>query len=273
MGTSVPNWKNEIQGGSPPSEINHYTLNPEELAAIQGKPIPPSHKKPIGFATKIKEVETNMAKVKKQDYLSLRAKGLSKEQASKKLGTTLASLESYWLTKQWGIKDEAAEEVAIFRYKEAIKGKKEKSEDTAVKKEVPVEPEIGPLPIHLEMDTIQKEEIPQIPVRLPQEQADALRMVLQVKEPDEIVLHHSQTFIITRERRLGELDPLNDMTMDDMIRAVYFGYEIKRTPEEQLLYEFEQAEAMYGAQEGLAYRTGLQIAAEILGHKVVGVNA
>lgn len=57
MGTSVPNWKNEIQGGTPPSEIKKYTLSPEELALINGKPIPASHTKPIKFRSKSKGKE------------------------------------------------------------------------------------------------------------------------------------------------------------------------------------------------------------------------
>jgi len=57
MGTSVPNWKNEIQGATRPSEIKKYTLSPEELALINGKPIPASHTKPIKFRSKAKGKE------------------------------------------------------------------------------------------------------------------------------------------------------------------------------------------------------------------------
>lgn len=117
-----------------------------------------------------------------------------------------------------------------------------------------------------------QEPIPTLPVQLTREQAEALILIMKHKPADDIVLRHSKTFIITRERWLGELDPLNDLSMDDMIRAIYYGYEIARTPEEQLLQEFEQAEARYGV-DSVAFRTGLQMAAEILGHKVAGVNA
>ncbi|WP_162487505.1 hypothetical protein [Paenibacillus sp. LC231] len=57
MGTSVPNWKNEIQGGTTPSDIKKYTLSPEELAQINGKPIPASHTKPIKFRSNSKGKE------------------------------------------------------------------------------------------------------------------------------------------------------------------------------------------------------------------------
>ncbi|MGW8823413.1 hypothetical protein ACWGNU_14930 [Paenibacillus lautus] len=57
MGTSVPNWKNEIQGATRPSEVKEYTLSPEELAQIIGKPIPASHTKPIKFRSKPKGKE------------------------------------------------------------------------------------------------------------------------------------------------------------------------------------------------------------------------
>ncbi len=283
MGTSIPNWKNEIQGATRPSEVKEYKLSPEELAKIVGKPIPKSHIKPLGFKTKtevpkIKEAVKNMPKVNKEEYLALRAQGVSRKEAAKKLGTSKQSLETYWF-KQWGIKNDAGEEVEIARFKESRRESKQ---------EAPVAPPVEQEEVKVKVETVQvpepaqekkadpepqKEPIPTLPVQLTQEQADALVLIMKHKPADEIVLRHSQTFIITRERWLGELDPLNDLSMDEMIRAIYFGYEIARTPEELLLQEFEQAEARYGADSAAIFRTGLQMAADIFGHKVVGVNA
>ncbi|WP_339271503.1 hypothetical protein NYE54_08370 [Paenibacillus sp. FSL K6-1330] len=217
-----------------------------------------------------------MPKVNKEEYFSLRAQGVSRKEAAKKLGTSIASLDTYWFGK-WGIKNNAGEEVEIARFKESHRESKQ---------EAPAAP-LAPPVEEVKVETIQAsdpvqekttfpepqiEPIPTLPVQLTQEQADALTLILKHKPADEIVLLHSSTFIVSRERWRDKLDPLNDLSMDDMIRAIYFGYEILRTPEEQLLQEFEQAEARYGA-DSTAFKTGLQIAAGILGHKVEGVNA
>lgn len=279
MGTSIPKRSNEMKG-TPPSPVTRYTLSPEELAKIQGKPIPKSHTKPIGFATKTsvpknEEVVKDMPKVNKEEYFTLRAQGVSRKEAAKKLGTSKQSLETYWF-KQWGIKNDAGEEVEIARFKEKRQGNKQDaptSTPDAEPKNKPITTEPAALD-NAPQEPQQQEQntIPYIPVRLKQEQADALKLIRQHKLADEIVLLHSQTIIITHERWKEELEPLNDLTMDEMICALYFGYEITRTPEEQLLQEFEQAEARYGS-DSVAFRTGLQMAAEIFGHKVAGVNA
>ncbi|GIP25524.1 hypothetical protein J23TS9_06540 [Paenibacillus sp. J23TS9] len=215
-----------------------------------------------------------MPKIKKEDYLELRVKGSSRKDAAKKLGTSKQSLETYWFGK-WGIKSDASEEVEIARYKELRTEKRQEVPANQLATEIKSETSTPPAPIEPEKTTPaqkQIEVIPSLPVQLTQEQADALRLVLQIKQPDEIVLHHSSTFIVTRERWLDALDPLNDLSMDEMIRALYFGFEAVKTPDELLLQEFENAEARFGAHSGVAFRTGLQIAADILGHKVEGVN-
>ncbi|MGG4090613.1 hypothetical protein [Paenibacillus lautus] len=218
-----------------------------------------------------------MPKVNKEEYLALRAQGVSKKETAKRLGTSIASLETYWFGK-WGIKNNAGEEVEIARFKESRRESKQEAPNSPREPHVHViemQERTQPQMIDFEV-TISgepsRDEVPTLPVRLTQEQADALRLVLQIQQPDEIVLSHSATFIITQNRWKDALDPLNDLTMDEMIRALYFGYEIARTPEEQLLQEFEQAEGRYGA-DSIAFRTGLQMAVEILGHKVQGVNA
>ncbi|MFK4167659.1 hypothetical protein ACI2LM_15580 [Paenibacillus lautus] len=277
MGTSIPKRSNEMKG-TPPSPVTTYTLSPEELAKIQGKPIPKSHTKPIGFATKTsvpknEEVVKDMPKVNKEEYFALRAQGFSRKKAAEKLGTSKKSVETYWF-KQWGIKSDAGEEVEIARLKESRRESKQDAQSAPPAEEVKAEMVQNPGPVQENtVDPIsQKEAIPTLPVQLTQEQADALILIMNHKPADEIVLLHSSMFIVTRERWRDELDPLNDLSMDEMIRAIYFGYEIARTPEEKLLQEFEQAEARFGA-DSMAFKTGLQMAAEILGHKVAGVNA
>ncbi|MEB4785012.1 hypothetical protein P5G60_25110 [Paenibacillus jamilae] len=123
MGTSVPNWKNELSSQGQ-GDVKTYKLSPEELAEIVGKPIPKSHTKPLTFRAKTKTVkeEIPVAKASKNDYLKLRAEALSRTDAARKLGITLNSLRSYWLPK-WDINSPEAEEVAIARYKESIVSK------------------------------------------------------------------------------------------------------------------------------------------------------
>ncbi|PAD73952.1 helix-turn-helix domain-containing protein [Paenibacillus campinasensis] len=279
MGTSIPRRENELKG-APPSPVKKYKLSPEELEEIVGKPIPKSHTKPIGFDTKAsnpkKEKDVNdVPKVNKEEYLALRAQGLSRGTAAKKLGTTIKSIEKYWL-KRWDINGIAGEEEEIARYKEQRKATK-KEDATPPADELkadliatePTAQEYAP------QEPQQQEQytIPYIPVQLTLEQANALKLVMQHKPADEIVLLHSQTIIITHEWWKEELEPLNDLTLDEMIRAVYQGYELAKKPEELLLQEFEQAEARVGADSAAVFRTGLQLAADIFGHKVQGVNA
>ncbi|MCC3379852.1 hypothetical protein ACFQ5D_09470 [Paenibacillus farraposensis] len=65
MGTSVPNWKNELSSQGQ-GDVKTYTLSPEELEKIVGKPIPKSHTKPLSFRAKTKTIkeEIPVAKVK-----------------------------------------------------------------------------------------------------------------------------------------------------------------------------------------------------------------
>ncbi|MMZ43842.1 hypothetical protein D1872_54100 [compost metagenome] len=69
MGTSVPNWKNELSSQGQ-GDVKTYTLSPEELEKIVGKPIPKSHIKPLTFRAKtktVKEEKTNMKTASKED--------------------------------------------------------------------------------------------------------------------------------------------------------------------------------------------------------------
>ncbi|MBO2943632.1 hypothetical protein JJQ72_06520 [Paenibacillus sp. F411] len=282
MGTSIPNRKNEI--GSPPGPVKEYTLPPEEVAKIIGQPIARSHKKPIDIRPNPnpKEAHEAMAKLKKEDYLALRAAGYSRNKAAQKMGTTLASIEKYWLAKKWGIKDEASEEVeiALFKHQSGLgksdQPEEEKSEPSEVKEEAPAaDPSLQQEepPAQPESNKSEKTEIPHLPVSLMAPQCDALKAVLTAKAPHEIVLLHAQTLLHVQAEWKGELSPLNDLPMNVLIEALYYGYEIERSPEELLLQEFEKASARYGEAAAVAFRTGLQMAAEIFGHKVVGVNA
>lgn len=150
MATPIPNRRNESQSQGP-GPVTTYKLSPEELQNIIGKPIPKSHKKPIGMDTRDNEKiqsrkdEPKVAKIQKEDYLAYRAAGLSRDKAAKKLGTTLVSIEGYWLAKKWGIKNEAAEEVEIARYKEQKK-KLSKSAAPAPATEKVKEPAHTPAP-------------------------------------------------------------------------------------------------------------------------------
>lgn len=69
MGTSVPNWKNELSSQGQ-GDVKTYTLSPEELAEIVGKPIPKSHTKPLNFRARTKSTKgekTTMKTASKED--------------------------------------------------------------------------------------------------------------------------------------------------------------------------------------------------------------
>ncbi|MGG1618287.1 hypothetical protein [Paenibacillus sp. NRS-1781] len=51
MGTPVPNRKNELSSQGQ-GDVKTYTLTPEEIEKIVGKPIPKSHIKPLTFRAK-----------------------------------------------------------------------------------------------------------------------------------------------------------------------------------------------------------------------------
>lgn len=281
MGTPIPNRKNELS--SPPSKVKKYTLSEEELAKIVGKPIPASHTKPLGFDSKKKEegestMKNKPPKFSKDDYLRLRASGMTPEQAAKKLGIELIGLKSYWFKKKWDIQSDAAEEVAVGKFKEKLRAEKEakrSAEQAEVtvpppspaeppKEEMP--PQEEPTPPTIPADYTFKAKILTILVKISKQQSEALKTVLTVKQPHEIVLHHAQTILHTNASWRGELEPLNDMPMDVLISALYYGYDLDLTPEELLTREFEQSDDQ-------SYRTGLQVAAEIFGHKVPGITA
>lgn len=71
--------------------------------------------------------------------------------------------------------------------------------------------------------------------------------------------------------------PLRFMPMDTLIRALYIGYEIEMTEEEQLLEAFNGCPVVNGgrwaqSENMAAFRDGMTTALNIVGKKVPGIN-
>jgi hypothetical protein len=71
-----------------------------------------------------------------------------------------------------------------------------------------------------------------------------------------------------------ELTPLNSLSLDSMIRALYIGYEIEKTPEEKVkeLYGSYHVGAMSGERYDEGAQDAIERMLEIIGMKVEGIN-
>lgn len=72
--------------------------------------------------------------------------------------------------------------------------------------------------------------------------------------------------------------PLRYMPMDTLIRALYIGYEVEMTEEEQLLEAYEECPVVNGgrwaqSENKAAFRDGMSTALNIVGKAVPGINA
>lgn len=71
---------------------------------------------------------------------------------------------------------------------------------------------------------------------------------------------------------LKENKALNGMSLDTLIRALYFGYEIEQTPEEKILDEYNWRKPLNCGVEGGMYREGMKFVLNALNIKIKGVN-
>lgn len=108
-------------------------------------------------------------------------------------------------------------------------------------------------------------------VVLTQAQDMFIRQSLVNNDKDEIVSDHAQA--------AWEKDcPLNDLSLDTLIRALYIGYTIEQTVEEQLLELYEEAynhaKTSHETQDWWSGRMdGISTSLNIIGMKVKGINA
>ena len=111
-----------------------------------------------------------------------------------------------------------------------------------------------------------------IKVELTREQADAIKILKgsNTSMTEEIEFH-----ISVREgygnRWLNRYDSLNELTIEEFTIAVLVGYEVKKTPEEELYqYYTTHNNSFYQTDKTMA--KGIKKALEILDIKVEGIN-
>ncbi|KJD44202.1 hypothetical protein [Paenibacillus terrae] len=266
MGTSIPNRKNETASRGQ-GDVRTYTLSPEELAKIVGKPIPKSHIKPLTFRAKTvsnKEEQAIMAKFEKDDYLKIRASGASRQATATKLGISLKTLESYWLAKKWDIKTPKAEEVAIARYKESIQAKPKDDPkpvpavaEAAAKTEPITQPEE-----HCEEDE------PYKPV-LTKAEDEAIKWLLTEWTKESLLVEHA---IAPNGWEKGtKAEALNGMSVWLLAQALIAGYTVELTPEETLIEKYADSYNVDSAyNEG--WRKGVRSALIATGKSIGGIT-
>jgi hypothetical protein len=73
-------------------------------------------------------------------------------------------------------------------------------------------------------------------VRLTKEQADALERALECNE------FNKSDVVDWRAKNLfsGKREPLNQLSLDTLCKALYIGYELEPTPEDMILYYYER---------------------------------
>ncbi len=70
---------------------------------------------------------------------------------------------------------------------------------------------------------------------------------------------------------IGKSEPLNDLNLDSLIRSLYIGYEVERTPEEELLKEYHFNKNHSDSKWGY-YADGIKAAIDILDITIEGIN-
>ncbi|KJD43386.1 hypothetical protein [Paenibacillus terrae] len=263
MGTPVPNRKNETASRGQ-SDVKTYTLSPEELAEIVGKPIPKSHIKPLSFRAKtptIKEEKPTMAKATKNDYLKLRAEALSRPDAAKKLGITPSSLNAYWLPK-WGIRSVEAEEVEIARYKESIKAEPKDEPKPAAPAQV-AEIVADTQPVTQPEDGLYK------PV-LTKAEDEGIKWLLTEWDKQSLLHEHAAA---PNGWQIGtQAEALNGMSVWLLAQALITGYEVELTTEETLLAIYQDS-YIIKSEHNNGWRAGVRWVLSILGKEIEGINA
>ncbi|TKH43437.1 hypothetical protein C1I60_14175 [Paenibacillus terrae] len=261
MGTPIPNWKNELSSQGQ-GNVKTYTLSPEELEKIVGKPIPKSHVKPLSFRAKtptIKEEKPTMAKATKNDYLKLRAEALSRPDAAKKLGITPSSLNAYWLPK-WDIRSVEAEEVEIARYKESVKAEpKDEPEPAAPAQVAEVAADITPV--------TQPEDGPYKPV-LTKAEDEAIKWLLTEWDKQSLLHEHAAA---PNGWQIGtQAEALNGMSVWLLAQALISGYTVELTPGENLIEMFAESRKVV-SDYNQGWRAGARSALKIFGILIDGL--
>jgi hypothetical protein len=101
--------------------------------------------------------------------------------------------------------------------------------------------------------------------------AGAIDSVMMNNSKEEIIVEHANG----NNEWTGEWSPLNALSLDSLIRAVYIGYEVEKTPEEKVkeLYD-NYGPNSQGHQVNMDERVqmGIKLALKSIGMKVEGIT-
>ena len=98
------------------------------------------------------------------------------------------------------------------------------------------------------------------------EQAEAISELLQLKRKDLIIKQH----LSGPGDWIAEYDSLNWMVTETLIKALYIGYEVVKTPEEKLIDYYKELNLNEDSSADIAF--GIIKTLKILGIKVEGIN-
>ncbi|OMD08373.1 hypothetical protein [Paenibacillus odorifer] len=104
-------------------------------------------------------------------------------------------------------------------------------------------------------------------VKLTKAQEIEIQKLIESNDKEDIVSDHAQGAWMNDS-------PLNEISLDILIRALYFGYDTERTLEEKLVESYEKGYSLLPQHESnKAYRLGIERALEAFDIKVKGINA
>ena len=114
-----------------------------------------------------------------------------------------------------------------------------------------------------------------VKVKLTKEQAKAIEIV---KTNMIVSLNHELKNVllgnINNREWFHEYEPLNDMDLDTLIKALYIGYEVEQTPEEKVLeyYNKQDHQVSLGEQYHQGVQSGIYTTLILLGITIEGIT-
>lgn len=117
-------------------------------------------------------------------------------------------------------------------------------------------------------------------VKITEEQRDALMYVAQTYNCEEIVKKHSsmQNFWINAKwDKQMNVESLNPLSVDEVIRALYIGFDVIKTPSEKLIdcytnyLDHFQSPYKFNEDEKRGFRLGVSVACFVLDEKIKGI--
>lgn len=106
-------------------------------------------------------------------------------------------------------------------------------------------------------------------VKLTKEQADIIGDL--ISEGKSTIVHTiAKHSVNSRGWNKKNLEPLNGIPLDTLIRALYIGYEVESTPEEMILNEYLRSDT--GDKTDMAYQNGMEYVLCALGMIIPRIN-